>query len=175
MGQYRANTMEDRRIRRLREGEWESFRALRLEALRTDPRSFGSSYERESAYPVEKWKGWADGGATGQDQATFVAEEPSGRWIGMVGVFAHEQRPHIWGMWVHPAHRRRGVGGALLSACLRWIDAAFPPGEALLEVNPEVEAAVRTYQNAGFEFNGVTMPLGHWEPKSLARQMVRKR
>ena len=161
-------------IRRLREGEWENFRSLRLEALRTDPRAFGSNHERESGYPPEKWKGWVEGGATARDQATFVAEDPSGRLNGMVGVFSLEGHPHIWGMWVHPSYRGHGVGGALLEECLRWIGHAFPPGEILLEVNPEQEAAVRIYLRAGFVFNGVTQPLGHWDPPSSAHQMVRK-
>ncbi len=163
------------RVRRLSVSDRERFRALRLEALTTDPRAFGSNYERERAYPAEKWEGWVTGGASGTDQATFLAVDGSGDPFGMVGVFSHEGSPHIWGMWVRPDHRGQGWGKTLLAECLRWVEGVFPGQEVFLEVNPEEKAAVRTYLRSGFAFNGISQPLGHWDPPQSAHQMVRKR
>lgn len=42
-------------IRKLSDGDVEGFRALRLRALKTNPEAFGSTYEREKEFPVERF------------------------------------------------------------------------------------------------------------------------
>lgn len=160
-------------VRRLRESEWMGFRSLRLAALRTDPLAFGSTLARESAYTEEKWQDWCRDGATGEQNATFVAEDRSGDLVGMAGTFAAEGTPHVWGMWVRPEWRSRGVGRRLVDALLGWIDRGAPGRPVLLEVNPSQVAAVGVYFGRGFRFSGIEKPLGH-DPPAIVRQMVRR-
>lgn len=161
-------------VRRLREGEWEGFRGLRLAALRTDPMAFGSTLERESAYPVARWQDWCRRGSDAKEEATFVAVSSSDQLVGMVGAFTARGTLHVWGLWVRPDWRRQSVAKQLVSALLDWIDQI--PGErsTTLDVNPSQAGAVHLYASKGFVFTGSEEPLGH-DPPAITRQMVRPR
>lgn len=160
-------------VRRLRESEWKTFRDLRLDALKSDPIAFGSSFARESAYTQQKWQDWCRDGATGNRNATFIALGPPGKPVGMVGAFFAEGTPHVWGMWTRPQWRNRGVGRTLMARLLAWLDKYSPSRPIILDVNPSQAAAVRIYATLGFRFNGVEEPLGH-DPTAIVRQMVRR-
>jgi len=159
-------------IRRIQERDASAFRELRLAALRTDPAAFGSTEAREAAYADEHWAAWARRGSLEAREATFVAAEPTGTLVGMFGAFAMDDRPQLWGMWVRPSARGRGIGGRLLEAVLEWAGRAFPGAPARLEVNPEQAEAVRIYLARGFAFTGHEEPLGH-HPPAIVREMVR--
>ena len=45
-------------LRLATEDDWERVRALRLEALQTEPGVYGSSYARESIYDEDAWRAW---------------------------------------------------------------------------------------------------------------------
>jgi GNAT superfamily N-acetyltransferase len=160
-------------VRRLRGPEWKAFRDLRLDALRSDPLAFGSTFTRESAYSPDKWKRWCRDGATGGRNVTFVAEAPSAELVGIVGAFFAEGTPQVWGMWTRPGWRNRGVGRHLMERLLAWLDRYRPGRPVMLEVNPTQAAAVRIYGTLGFRFNGVEEPLGH-DPPAIVRQMIRR-
>jgi GNAT superfamily N-acetyltransferase len=161
-------------VRRLHVSDWREFRDLRLEALKSDPLAFGSSFSRESHYTPEKWKDWCRDGATGRRTATFVAINRSRELVGMVGTFSAEETPHVWGMWTRPEWRNRGVGHQLMERLLGWLDRYRPSRPIILEVNPTRTAAVRIYSAFGFRFNGVEEPLGH-DPPAVVHQMIRVR
>jgi ribosomal protein S18 acetylase RimI-like enzyme len=69
-----------------------------------------------------------------------------------------EPEVHFYAMWVDPSHRRRGVGGTLVDAVLRWArdDGA---AEARRDVNEENEAAVTLCREAGFTETEWRQPL----------------
>ncbi len=159
-------------VRRVRPEEPGLFRSLRLRALETDPLAFGSTLARESAYPPERWATWTREGAEGERTATWVAETANGEPVGMAGVFFLDGEFHVWGMWVAPPFRGTGWGGRLLDELLRWVATTLSGARVRLEVNPEQEAAVRTYLSRGFRFTGSPRPLGH-HPPAAVREMVR--
>lgn len=161
-------------VRRLRSEEWPAFRKLRLDALTKDPLAFGSTTAREAAYPEERWREWARRGAVEPREATFVAASPKGSLVGMVGIFTSEDGPVLWGMWVEPTWRNRGIGRELLTAVLDWIDRGPPDSRVTLEVNPDQTSAVRIYSANGFRFTGTEHPLTH-SPPAIVRQMTRTR
>jgi ribosomal protein S18 acetylase RimI-like enzyme len=161
------------KIRRLVAFEWKAFRVLRLTALKADPLAFGSNFQRESAYPSHRWRKWAESGALGDESATFVAEERPGRLAGMAGVFTDRNEYHVWGMWVSPELRNRGLGGKLLGLVLSWAESTNPNREVCLDVNPVQTAAVRLYESRGFRSTGRTSPLGH-HPPAVVEEMRRQ-
>jgi len=160
------------KIRRLRAAEWESFRDLRLSALKADPLSFGSNFVREKGYPETRWKSWAETGALGGDQATFVAEGTARRLVGMAGVFTMQDQYHVWGMWVSPDFRGQGLGGKLLDRVLAWARSTEPGRDVYLDVNPDQSVAVRLYESRGFQVTGKTDSLGHHAP-AIVQEMRR--
>ncbi len=159
-------------VRRIEEREWLAFRALRLRSLKSDPLAFGSTLAKEAKYPDGKWQEWCRYGAISPEGATFVAVDRADALVGMVGSFTDTGRPHLWGLWVRPEHRRRSIGRQLMDAVLDWVDHAGPPRAVLLDVNPSRDGAVRLYEALGFAFSGIEQPLGH-DPPAIARQMVR--
>ena len=161
------------KTRRLLATDWEAFRTLRLQALRADPLAFGSTLQRELAYPEDRWREWAASGAIGDESATFVVEEADGRFLGMAGMFTDRREYRVWGMWVAPEVRGQGLGRALLDFVLSWAETANSKRTVRLEVNPDLRAAVQLYESRGFRPTGRTTPLGH-DPPAVAQEMVRE-
>jgi len=161
------------KIRRLLPTDWPAFRALRLEALKADPLAFGSTRRRETAYPEHRWREWTQSGAAGDRSATFVVETEPGRLLGMAGVFTDRGEYHVWGMWVSPEARGRGLGRDLLDRVLAWAGSTHPERPVRLDVNPVQTVAVRLYESRGFRPTGVRRPLGH-DPPALVEEMARE-
>jgi RimJ/RimL family protein N-acetyltransferase len=135
-------------------GQGSRLRELRLAALRGDPGAFGSSYEREATYEPRQWE--MLGGGPG---AVFVG----GDWEGMAGVYLEGEEPRLWGMWVTPAARGRGLGRALAEAVVGWArDRAFD--RLRLGVTAEAPDALRLYERLGFTRTGVARPLRPGSP-----------
>ena len=130
-------------------GEGERLRALRLAALSESPGAFGSSHEREAAYEPRDWE--MLGGGPG---AVFVG----GDWEGLAGVYLEGEEPRLWGMWVAPAARGRGLGRALAEAVIGWArDRAFE--RLRLGVTEAAPEALRLYERLGFTRTGAARPL----------------
>jgi hypothetical protein len=64
-------------VRRLAAGEGELLRAVRLRALADTPLAFGSTRDREAAWPLARWEAWAASAAEGDRQVLLLAEWPS--------------------------------------------------------------------------------------------------
>jgi GNAT superfamily N-acetyltransferase len=118
--------MGDVRIRLVTREEWQRARELRLRALADAPDAFGSTRERERGLGHSGWIDWIEGweGAT---NVMFVAERDEG-WIGMAlgSRTGDEAEAHLYGMWVEPAWRARGVGAKLVERVLSWARRGAP-------------------------------------------------
>jgi ribosomal protein S18 acetylase RimI-like enzyme len=103
-------------IRILTEADAKIYYALRLRALKEDPEAFGASYEQALQRPID----WFAERIRSKSNGSFTlgAFEPD-QLIGTVG-FARDEgdkfihKGDIWGMYVAPEFRRRGVGRALM-------------------------------------------------------------
>jgi ribosomal protein S18 acetylase RimI-like enzyme len=137
-------------IRKLPIDRWKDYRNLRLEALRSDPSTFGSSFEEEEALAEDEWKRRI------QNVLFAVSED---MLIGMV-VCAFNDRPktkhvaEIFGVYVSADHRGKGVGTMLLERALSLIRKNKGVVKVKLAVNPEQRAAVKLYKKAGFVVMG---------------------
>jgi ribosomal protein S18 acetylase RimI-like enzyme len=152
------------RIRRVVAGESDTLRAVRLRALADAPLAFGSTYEREAAYPPERWAAWASESADGRGQATFLAVDAgSDAVVGLAFTVIDADDgglAHLFAMWVAPEARRSGAGGALVDAVVGW--ATDADAERLrTSVTVGNDGAARLYERGGFRDTGVREPLGH--------------
>jgi ribosomal protein S18 acetylase RimI-like enzyme len=154
-------------VRRATPAEWRAVRELRLEALRTDPLAFGSTLEREEAFPPELWQERLALNPSAPGCATWIALDSEGGWVGMAITADVEQQIHVFGMWVHPAARGRGAGARLLDAALTELDATQPDRSIVLEVNPRQAIAQALYASRGFRPTGRSSPLGHHDPEQV--------
>ena len=71
---------------------------------------------------------------------------------GIVGSVSFAERHgvgYVWAMYVHPAHRRRGMGAALLRQAARAMD-----GARRLELSTTTAASAAFYRHLGFAVEG---------------------
>jgi RimJ/RimL family protein N-acetyltransferase len=141
-------------IRLLREDDAEAYIEFRRQGLLELPLAFGAS-------PTDDF---ASSPAAVREQLRHAPE-----WVilgafedglvGAVGLFRDRHlkashKVHVWGMYVAPSHRRRGVAAELLQAAIGH--ARSLPGVAWvhLTVTSAAPAARRLYERAGFELWG---------------------
>jgi RimJ/RimL family protein N-acetyltransferase len=108
-------------VRGLLPADSASYRRIRLEALRSAPEAFGSTFEAESAEPLS----WF---AARLDSAAVFGAFDGGDLIGIAGLFVKEGRKEahkgvLWGMYVRRDARGAGIGRRLVEAVVehaRW-------------------------------------------------------
>ena len=141
-------------VRRVLPEEWQALRDLRLRALTEDATAFGDTLEKASARVDDDWRRYAH---DGEPAVTFVAVK-SGRLCGMArGRVIDGGDAGLYGMWVAPNARRRGVGRNLVLAVLEWARTQ-PVTRVVLEVAEERAAPRALYAACGFRDTGVRRP-----------------
>jgi ribosomal protein S18 acetylase RimI-like enzyme len=145
----------------------ESYKAIRLAALKSDPLSFGSTYEREALMPDAEWRRRANS-LDGDNRIGYLALK-DGEPCGLALCFRdNEQRTvgEIISVWVGSHDRRSGVGSLLLEAVRRWAEGRAIETLRLLVTSRNV-AAIALYERNGFQKTGRTKPYPHqpeiWE------------
>jgi ribosomal protein S18 acetylase RimI-like enzyme len=112
--------------------------------IRAQRRAFDLPDEAPSAGELALKRAWlARGGAF------TVAESPAGEILGVGGHLPLDGVTEIAGIGTVPAHRRRGVGGAVSTALIRD---AFARGCDLVFLTCATAEARRLYERLGFRF-----------------------
>jgi ribosomal protein S18 acetylase RimI-like enzyme len=82
--------------------------------------------------------------------ATFIREKG----------LKERHKGHIYGVYVSPAHRQKGLGRAMIAAVVAMAKEDASLEQILLAVGTFQEAAMRMYRESGFEVYGT-------EPRAL--------
>jgi 8-oxo-dGTP diphosphatase len=134
--------------------DWRDLRAIRLEALRSEPTAFSSSYEETLARPDDDWQR-----RLANTQSLHLVAQTQGVPIGMVGAYlGSDDGDHsvavMFGMYVTQAHRRRGVGRLLVRSLIDRV--AAHPGITTIRlwVSEAQHPARRLYEALGFRVVG---------------------
>lgn len=119
------------KITQLREPDWPIYKAVRLRALQSDPGVFGSTYVREANFPDAEWQSRL----VNPDSGVFVLFDGDAP-IGMTGVGMDKKPPGstqaiLWGSWLDPAYRGRGLSREMYRARLDWA-ARHPACETII-------------------------------------------
>lgn len=155
-------------IRRLRPGDEDVLKEIRLRALAEDPSVFGSTLEREQRYTPDVWTSRV----TGESSATFVAEDggPVGTATGIL-----DDRPgtaQLVGMWVAPEARGKGVARLLVDTVAAWARDQGMHRVALWVTDPNAPARA-LYERTGFAHTGERQPLPS-DPAIMEDRLVRE-
>ncbi len=111
-------------VRAIQADEGPLLRSVRLAALTNTPNAFLETFDELAADPDDVWAARA-ASSTGEGDALIMLALEAGRPVGMAGVGREigQRRRHratLWGVWLDPAHRGRGVGRQLVTAALDW-------------------------------------------------------
>jgi len=138
-------------LRRLGPADAATFQYLRLQALREDPIAFATSYAAERDTPLDTV---ARRITPGTDRSIVGAFD--GR--GLVGVAAWHREEHramrhtgfVWGVFVKPTHRGRGLGRRLIDAIIFLARQADDIVALDLTAYSHNTAAIALYESMGF-------------------------
>jgi len=157
------------KIRALEPDDAPAVIALRREALSTSPLAFGASLDDDRGLSLESMRSSLASVAGFAVLGAFEGEA----LVGMAGILRLEKlksrhRAMIWGMFVTPTARRRGLGSALLGAAIDY--ARSWPGvvQVQLSVFDTAEDARRLYRRAGFREWGKEPRALQWEGRFVA-------
>jgi RimJ/RimL family protein N-acetyltransferase len=109
-------------VRRIRIGEGELFKHMRLTSLRESPSAFGTTYESALRRSPESWSEQADSTAQGSDRSTFIAFSGDSP-IGIAALYRNGEGTDVGELlqvWVSPEYRGQGVATDLMDAVFQW-------------------------------------------------------
>ena len=143
-------------IRLLLRDDAERFKAMRLLAADNSPTSIWPTRDEEMARPIEQVRERIE---TTPTQAVFGAFDGEAL-VGITGVRREPllqvtHKATIWGVFVEPSYRGRGLAQALLSAASTHAADAWNVVQLMLCVNAENIAAKNLYLSQGFRTFGV--------------------
>lgn len=152
-------------IRILAVGEWQTYRTVRLAALRSDPSAFGSTAAEAGRLNEAEWR------RRMRQRTTFVASSGSDP-IGMVSVRRSDRAgaAELISMWVDPAWRGRSVGDRLVEAVISWA-AEHGHTAVRLWVADGNERAERLYTRNGFVRTGRRQPMDVGKGSRIENEM----
>ena len=128
------------------------FQDLRLRGLVDCPYAFTSSYDEECDLPIEEV---AERLAPTEKSMVLGAYDES-ELVGLIGLVRerHQKLAHkafLWGMYVVPQHRRRGIGQELVAEAIKYARRMDGLRQIYLGVNASNEAALDLYRTMNFE------------------------
>jgi len=138
-------------VRRIRPGDAEALRTVRLAALADTPGAFGSTHADEVTRPDSHWTTVAGDRSSGSSSANFLAMDGD-RAAGIIGVIRSDDALDVIelvSMWVEPLLRGSGVADRLVVEVLSFAAAA---GVSNVELWVAVgnDRARRFYERHGF-------------------------
>ena len=157
-------------VRRTGGADWESLRAIRLEALADTPEAFGTTLAEAAAYRDRRWRSMAE-------ESPYFLADVDGRVVGMVRGGRNEHYPGtywLYGMYVTPVERGGTAARALVDAVVAW---ALAEGatELFLHVGVGVARARAFYEKVGFTPTGERFAVRgarNLELETMAKQLV---
>lgn len=135
------------------EKDWAAWKEIRLEALRVQPDSFGSSYEEEALYQEHDWQKFIN-------ENVILGAFLNGELVGCGGFFVFKflkmkHKGVMFGLYVKPKARNKGVA----SKIIRMIINHAKNSVTLLycSVVTTNQAALKLYQKYGFKIYGTEL------------------
>lgn len=143
-------------IRILTQADWEIWKQIRLEALKNEPESFGSSYEEELV--------WLDQAFQAElKNSNIFGVVVDGTLVSCVGFFTLKSnktahRGVVWGMYTKPEYRNQGIASTLFKELIQHTRSRVI--QLHLTCVTSNLSAIAFYEKQGFKIYGT-------EPRAL--------
>ncbi|WP_419419433.1 GNAT family N-acetyltransferase [Legionella sp. D16C41] len=144
------------KLKKLIQEDWEIWRSFRLEALKNEPESFGSSYEEEVLMSDADFQHMLDKSYVLGAFVDDVLVSCVGFY--MLSSLKMKHRGVLWGMYTCPDYRRKGIATALMQTLIQY--AKSHATQLHLTCVISNFGACSFYQQHGFRIYGI-------EPKAL--------
>jgi RimJ/RimL family protein N-acetyltransferase len=146
-------------IRKATAVDFDKWWDLRKRALRDHPDAFGSTYEDALARPLAVARDQFVTTSIAHDNALFIAFNGDGALVGTVGIYREtspkeRHRMGIWGVYIAPEARGRGLGLRLTTAAIEHARTIRGVLQIELTVASHNVPARRVYEQAGFRRYG---------------------
>jgi ribosomal protein S18 acetylase RimI-like enzyme len=131
---------------------------LRLEALEDAPASFADSVEDHRRTTIESTRARLE--SSSPHENFIVGMFGEGKLAGVAGFYRHERghfrhKGHIWGVYVTPGSRRKGVARSLMGEIIRRARAISGIEQINLVVSAPQISARQLYSSLGFRTFGI--------------------
>lgn len=141
------------KIRELTPDEWQTYKALRLEALENDPQAFVTTHAEAMAKSEEDWKRRLVATTSPLTLKLFALLD--GEAVGMMGLWQDAKKARlgnvdVFGVYVTPTHRGRGISKKLLLELIDRVKTESSIKKILLAVHHGQIPAERLYKSVGF-------------------------
>lgn len=148
---------------------WQEYKAIRLEALKTDPQAFGTSLQKAENQPEEEWRKRLQEAESGESYLYFARHKivendnkPTMKvvgieTIGMIGAYFPKKETgmaRIVGVFVRPAFRHQGVASVMLWYLLQKLKKDSRVTHVKLTANADQNEAIKLYEKFGFQKTG---------------------
>lgn len=146
--------VENIEVRLFTPEEWPFYKGVRLKALKTDPKVFGSTFAKESLENDDFWKA----SLLRTDLGVFGVFH-FGDVIGMTGLVIDKddkQAAKLWGSWLEPKWRGKGVSEKMYQARIGWAQKHPDAKKIIVSHRQSNVASKKANQKHGFTFTHAT-------------------
>lgn len=141
--------MDDIKLIQLKPDEWRAYKQLRLEALKSDPESFGNTYENSIGQLEDYWRD-----SLKANKGIKVFASLNGELVGMAGAYYENEGGRInaciIAVYTSPPHRGKGISEKILRELIDKIKFEEKANTIVLHVNKDAKAAIGLYKKLGF-------------------------
>lgn len=132
--------------------DWEIYKGIRLESLKSDPQAFGSNLKREEAFNEEKWKArLAPFSNTSKSITVGIKDNSTNRVVGTMASFSTEKEiAVIVGVFILNEYRGMKLANYLMAYLIEIINSKNEFKRIQLSVSKEQTSAVMLYKKFGF-------------------------
>lgn len=160
-------------IRLLNKNDAKAFSRLRLEALKNDPESFGSDYDKEVLFTLSDWQNRVENNQVGFSLGAFEGDT----LVSFAGVILNTHRnikhkAFIWGVYTTPQYRGKGLSKLVFADVIQQSRTIASLEMLQLDVGTHIKAAKTLYKKFGFTTYGVDVDAMRIHGKSIDLELM---
>ncbi len=161
------------RVDRVRAQDWQTWRAIRLEALEDTPIGFLELLADARRHPDQRWQQRAAAMTEGDASALWLAWDGDAA-VGLMGAARYEPEESVLllSVYVRPPARGADVLDRLVEAAADWARTLRGVTALRLEVHEDNLRARAAYEKRGFVLTGTSAPYSP-DPTRQELEMVR--